>query len=148
MKRVASLAAFVFFAVVALDVRAQEPEVTSPQVAPPVTPAPPVTLLPTAHPALPARSSDFWFVPEEFPPATNGRVELPTQKFARGAQLVASGDFAGGLALINAADVSGTPLAAYSRYYRAIALAGLNRFSDALALLDNLEAERQAGGAG
>ena len=146
--RLASLAALLLLAFVALDVRAQEAQVTVPQVAPPVALAPPVTLLPTAHPALPARSSDFWFVPEAFPPATNGRVELPTQKFARGAKLVESGDFAGGLALINAADVSGTPLAAYSRYYRAIALAGLNRSSDALALFDNLEAERQAGGAG
>ena len=139
--RPAFAAALVLFAIVALDVRAQEAEITVP-------PAPPVTLLPTAHPALPARPSDFWFVPSEFPPASTARSELPTQKFARGAKLVDSGDFAAGLALIDAADVSGTPLMTYSRYYRAKALAGLNRFSDALALLDSLEAERQAGGAG
>ena len=145
MKRLVPLAPVLLLAVavIALDVRAQEAE----PIAAPSAPQP-VTLLRTAHPALPARPDDFWFVPDAFTPSTNGRAELPSQKFARGAKLVDSGDFAAGLALISAADLSGTPLAAYQRYYRAIALAGLNRFADALALLENLDAERQAGATG
>jgi len=89
-----------------------------------------VALLPTAHPALPGRVGEFWFLPESF--AAAGRPETPAQKLARGAKLIDSGDFAAALPLVTSADVSGSPLASYARYYRAVALAGLNRMPDAI----------------
>jgi len=46
---------------------------------------------------------------------------------------------AAALPLLIATDVSGTPLAAYASYYRALALAGLNRVGEATELLDRIE---------
>jgi len=143
MKWVASLAPLVLAGIVALDVRAQEVEGSLPAVAPP-----PIALAPTAHPALPDRPADFWYVPDSFAPPTNGRAETAAQKFARGAKLIDSGDYAGGLAVMNGADLAGTPLAYYARYYRAIALTGLSRVTEALAILDGLDAETSTGAAG
>jgi len=108
----------------------------------------PVALKPTAHPALPIRPGDYWFVPESFTSSTPGRPESPAQKFARGAKLIDGGDFTAGLPLVTSADVSATPLASYARYYRAIALAGLNRLPEAIAGLEGLEAEATTGAGG
>jgi soluble lytic murein transglycosylase len=141
MKWVASLAALVLLVVISLDVRAQDAEGSLPAVAPP-----PITLAATAHPALPDRAADFWYIPDTFATQANG--ETAAQRFARAAKLVDSGDFAGGLTLLNGVDLAGTPLAAYGRYYRAVALTGLNRVQDALTILDGLEAEISAGAAG
>jgi soluble lytic murein transglycosylase len=121
------LAALALLAAVVLDVRAQGVEG--------------ITLAPTAHPALPDRTSDFWFVPETFPRAAGGRTESPAQKFARGARLIDGGDFAAGLPLVSTAELADTALASYARYYRAVALTGLNRLAEAIALLNGLEAE-------
>jgi soluble lytic murein transglycosylase len=142
MKWVVPLAALALLVAVTLDVRAQEVEGSTPPVATPVIP-----LAPTAHPALPDRTSDFWFVPETFPRAANARAESPAQKFARGSRLIDSGDFATGLPLLTA-ELAGTPLASYARYYRAVALMGLNRLPEAVALLDGLEAETGSAAAG
>ena len=108
----------------------------------------PVALKPTAHPALPARPNDFWFVPESFPRPATGRVESPAEKLARGAKLIDGGDFAAGLPLVTSAEVAGSPLASYARYYRAVALAGLNRTSEAITVFQGLEAEATAGASG
>jgi soluble lytic murein transglycosylase len=146
MKKVVSLAALIFLTVVALDLRAQDAEDPLPT---PAAPAQlPVRLLPTAHPALPARASDFWYVPDTFQRATDVRSESPAQKFARSARLIDAGEFTQGLALVGGVDLSGTPLAAYAQYYRAIALLGLNRLSEAGVLLDSLDAEAAAGASG
>ncbi len=99
-----------------------------------------VKLAPTVHPPVPSRITDFWYVPESFPRAVAGRSESPAEKFARAARMVDGGDFATALPLLTAADLSGTPLASYALYYRALALAGLNRIAEAAELLDRIEA--------
>ena len=136
MKWFVSLAALTMLTAVALDARAQDVEAVTPSVAASI-----VTLTPTAHPALPERTTDFWFVPETFPRAGNVRAETPAQKFARGARMIDSGDFAAGLPLVSTADLAATPLASYARFYRAVALTGLNRLPEALAVLDGLATE-------
>ena len=98
-----------------------------------------VRLVPTVHPAVPSRPTDFWYVPESFPRPGAARSESPAEKFARAARLIDGGDFAAGLPLLTATDLSGTPLASYVLYYRAIALAGLNRVGEASELLDRVE---------
>src|SRR5205814_2746731 len=92
--------------------------------------------------------TDFWFVPETFPPATTDGAESPAGKFARGARLIDAGDFSGGLPLVTAADLSGTPLEAYARYYRSVALAGVNRLPEAIALLEALQGQAATGASG
>src|SRR5262249_2062782 len=99
-----------------------------------------VSLAPTVHPAVPSRPTDFWYVPESFPRTSAGRSESPAEKFARAVRLIDGGDFGGGLPLLTAADLSGTPLASYALYYRALALAGLNRVGEASELLDRVQA--------
>ena len=99
-----------------------------------------VRLLPTVHPAIPSRPTDFWYVPDSFRTTAAGRIESPAEKFARGARLIDAGDFAAGLPLVTAANLSGTPLAVYGLYYRAIALAGLEQTAEAAELLDRIDA--------
>jgi soluble lytic murein transglycosylase len=98
-----------------------------------------VSLAPTVHPAVPSRPTDFWYVPESFPRTGAGRSESPAEKFARSVRFVEAGDFAAALPVLTATDLSGTPLAAYGLYYRALALAGLNRVGEATELLDRIE---------
>ena len=100
----------------------------------------PVKLAPTVHPAVPSRPTDFWYVPESFPRTGASRSESPAEKFARAARLVDGGEFAAALPLLTADDLSGTPLASYALYYRALALAGLNRIAEATELLRRIEA--------
>jgi len=99
-----------------------------------------VRLAPTLHPAVPSRPTDFWYVPESFPRTGAARSESSAEKFARAVRLIDGGDFAGGLPLLTSADVSGTALASYALYYRALALAGLNRVAEAVEILDRIEA--------
>jgi soluble lytic murein transglycosylase len=132
----------VLVALVALDLHAQDLEGLV------AAPAPVSTLKPTVHAALPARPVDFWLVPESFASAVPGRAESPAQKFARGAKFIDNGDFAGGLSLVTSADVSASALGSYARYYRAVALAGLNRLPEAVTLLEGLETEGAAGAMG
>src|SRR4030095_6066964 len=89
-----------------------------------------VRLAPTVHPAVPSRPTDFWYVPESFPRTGASRSESPAEKFARAARLVDGGEFAGAPPPLPAGDLSGTPLASYALYYRALALAGLNRTAE------------------
>lgn len=103
-----------------------------------------VRLAPTVHPAVPSRPTDFWYVPESFPRTGAGRSESPAEKFARAARLIDGGDFAAALPLLTASDMSGTPLASYALYYRALALAGLNRIAEAAEILDRIK-ESSAG---
>jgi predicted Zn-dependent protease len=98
-----------------------------------------IRLAPTVHPAVPSRPTDFWYVPESFPRTGAGRTESPAEKFARAVRLIDGGDFAAGLPLLTTADLSGTPLAPYALYYRALALAGVNRVGEAIEVLDRIE---------
>src|SRR5262245_14190546 len=106
------------------SLRAQEPD--SIDASSPTTAVRTIKLAPTVHPAVPSRPTDFWYIPESFPRTGAGGSESPTEKFARAARLVDGGEFATALPLLTAADLSGTPLASYALYYRALALAGLN----------------------
>ncbi len=126
-------------AIAGLDVRAQEFEGIATRS------APPVRLTATVHPPLPDRLVDFWFVPETFQRASTARTESPAAKFARGAKLIDSGDFGAGLPLVNTSDLSATPLTGYAQYYRGVALAGLNRLSEAEDALDTLAEKQPAG---
>jgi soluble lytic murein transglycosylase len=138
-KRAALLATLTLVALIGLDLQAQDTAGVAPLA---------VVLAPTVHPALPDRSDDFWFVPQTFADETNGRAESAAGKFARGVRLIDAGDFAGGLPLVTAPDLARTPLASYTRYYRAVALTGLNRLPEALSLLEGLEAEGTSGASG
>src|SRR5688572_12527448 len=82
----------------------------------------------TNHPPVPARLSQYWLVPEPVPARTAERqAESPATRFARGAALIADGDFTAGLPLVRSADLLSTPLGPYSRYYSGVALLGLRR---------------------
>ncbi|HMF29046.1 MAG TPA: tetratricopeptide repeat protein, partial [Candidatus Cybelea sp.] len=89
--------------------------------------------------AVPSRPTDFWYVPESFPRTGAGRSESSAEKFARAVRFVEASDFAAALPLLTTTDLSGTPLSAYALYYRALALAGLNRVGEATELLDRIE---------
>jgi soluble lytic murein transglycosylase len=104
-------------------------------------------LQPTAHPPLPGDPSRYWFVPDV--PATRTpsarRPEDATSRFARGARLIADGDFAQGLPLVNPQELAGSPLEPYAHYYRALALEGVARLDEADAALTTLLARMPAG---
>ncbi|MGH7551903.1 MAG: transglycosylase SLT domain-containing protein, partial [Longimicrobiales bacterium] len=66
-------------------------------------------------------------------------------RFAKGARAIADEDFAAGLSLVSGLDMSATPLADYARYYTAVALAGLSRFTEADAVLTSMLASTREG---
>ena len=110
--------------------------------------APDPRLAATAHPPLPGHPSQYWFVPDGFVPSTGaprGSEESAMARFAGGVRLVASGDYAPALPLLNNSDLSGSPLGAYARYYTAVALAGLGRYAEADTVLTQLAAKRLEG---
>ena len=86
-----------------------------------------------SHPALPGRLSLYWLVPDPSSPhaTTNPTLSKGAAQFARGATLIADGQFAAGLPLVTDAALAETPLAPYGRYYAGIALLGLGRASEA-----------------
>ena len=148
MKSILLATVLAAIAPVALDVRAQDAEGGANAAQQSASIAPIVSLVPTVHPSLPDRPGDFWFIPDTFPRATAGRAESAAQKFARAARAIDAGDFASGLPLVDATDLAGTPLEPYARYYRAVALIGLNRFPEAAALLDALATQAERGASG
>ena len=95
-------------------------------------------LAPTEHPPLPALRSQYWFVPDAALSPGTARRDAATQRLSRGASLIASGDFAEGLPLVSSRDLESTPLAAYARYYTALAQVGLGRLDAADATLKAL----------
>jgi soluble lytic murein transglycosylase len=104
-------------------------------------------LQPTAHPPLPGDPSRYWFVPDvsatRTPPARG--PEAAASRFARGARLIAAGDFAQGLPLVNPQELAGSPLEPYAHYYRALALEGVGRLDEADAALTTLLARMPSG---
>ncbi len=91
----------------------------------------------TTHAPLPSHPSLYWLVPEASLTRTAGiqSQNAAASRFAKGASLIANGDFAAGLPLVTGADLTGTPLAQYSRYYAGLALSGLRRMAEADAVL-------------
>ena len=103
-------------------------------------------LAPTAHPALPGHPSLYWLLPDlSVARATGVRVDEAAARFARGAKLIADGQFAAGLPLVNGAGLASTPLGAYAQYYTGRALAGLNRADEAAATLSLLNGRKPEG---
>jgi soluble lytic murein transglycosylase len=95
-------------------------------------------LVPTAHPPLPAQRSQYWFVADAaFSPAA-ARRDAAIDQFARGIELIASGDFAAALPLVSVRDLDGSVLGPYARYYTAVAQVGLSRVDAADATLQAL----------
>jgi soluble lytic murein transglycosylase len=94
----------------------------------------------TQHPPLPGHPSLFWLVPDTSvaPTAARAATETATVRLARGADLIARGDFAAALPLVRGS-VLPAPLVNYGQYYTAVALAGLGRPIDADALLADLD---------
>lgn len=109
--------------------------------------ADPAFLVSTNHPPLPGELSLYWLVPDAaYRPGVQRRpAEAGVRRLAQGVQLVAKEDFAGGLPLVTGADLGGSPLADYARYYAAVALSGLGRHQEALTALSAL-ATRQLDG--
>ena len=102
-------------------------------------------LVPTAHRPLPANASLYWLVPDEAARAAASRENTPIARFARGARLIADGQYTAGLPLVRGADLQATPLAAYGQYYAGLALVGLGRLDEAQETLTALDKRDPAG---
>ena len=103
------------------------------------------TLVPTAHRPLPSHPSLYWLVPDNAARTAASRDTSPTGKFARGARLIADGQYTAGLPLVRGADVQATPLGAYAQYYTGLALVGLGRLDEAQETLTALDKRDPAG---
>ena len=93
-------------------------------------------LAPTAHPALPAQPSAYWFVAEG-----RGRgagSQTAAARLAQGAELIANEEFGQALPLVNPAPFVASPLASYAQYYTGVALLGLSRLAEADTMLTAL----------
>ena len=89
----------------------------------------------TPHPPLPGHPSLYWVVPD-VPASGTAAGQAPASgsaQLARGATLIADGEFAAALPLVTNAALAPTPLAPYGRYYAGVALLGLGRASEAAA---------------
>ena len=96
----------------------------------------------TTHAPLPASLSRYWLVPDAAAAPASGRgAETATARFARGARLIESGEFAAGLPLVTGANLTSTLLTSYVRYYQGVALLGLERASEAEAVFAALAGE-------
>jgi len=102
-------------------------------------------LAPTTHPPLPAQRSQFWYVGETALSPVTARRDAAVARFARGVELIASGDFAAALPLVSARDLEASVLTPYARYYTAIAQVGLARFDEADATLKALVTSKLEG---
>ncbi|MEQ1759551.1 MAG: transglycosylase SLT domain-containing protein [Vicinamibacterales bacterium] len=109
-------------------VRAQSPRSPGPSASGP-------RLAPTTHPPLPGTSGEFLFVPGAPAGAPVTALELPADRLARGIRAIADKQYQVGLPLVSDRALLATPLAAYSRYYTAVALRGLGRLDEADATL-------------
>ncbi len=101
-----------------------------------------VSLRPTAHPALPRTTADFWLVP---PPATAGTVPALLKGFAEGVDLATEENFAAALPKVSDARLAQTPVAEYALYYRSLAQLRLGRVDDARAGFRRLNARNPGG---
>jgi soluble lytic murein transglycosylase len=96
----------------------------------------------TAHPPLPSSVSLYWFVPDfSARPVAGTPDPAAAAKLARGAQLIASKDFAAALPLLSPTSLAGTPLENYASYFIGVAQIGLGRYDQALLVLSLLAAK-------
>src|SRR5678815_1238557 len=94
----------------------------------------PTRPVPTRHEPLPADVSQYWYVPNGVPICLDVKAPAsasPTARLARAVQLINTGEFAAGLALVNGLDLPKSPLAPYAQYYAGVALTNLSKLSDA-----------------
>jgi soluble lytic murein transglycosylase len=101
---------------------------------PALVPPSAVALVATDHLPLPKDVSQYWFVPG----GAVSRSDKSFSSFARGVRAINDGEYATGLPLVDRPDLAKTPLRDYAKYYQAVALQGLSRFSDADAVLTSL----------
>ena len=102
-------------------------------------------LAPTSHSPLPAQRSQYWYVPDSALSPATARRDAASTRLARGAELIAAGDFAAALPLVNTRDLDGSVLAPYARYYTAVAQVGLARADAADATLKALNPAQLVG---
>jgi len=94
----------------------------------------PMRPVPTRHEPLPADVSQYWYVPNGVPIRLDVKAPAsasPTARLARAVQLINTGEFAAGLALVNGLDLGKSALAPYAQYYAGVALTNLSKLSDA-----------------
>jgi soluble lytic murein transglycosylase len=96
-------------------------------------PVRPVQLLPTAHPPLPPRVWQYWFVPDASDPgsAARARWSAAEQRFARAVRMIGDGQYAAAVPLLTGADLAATPLGAYAQYYKGVSLLAMSRYAEA-----------------
>ena len=86
----------------------------------------------TAHPALPARASQYWLVPDSSTALVTSRAATTAlSNLVRASRLIADSQYTAALPLIDAPTVATTPLGAYGYYYQGVALAALQRYPEA-----------------
>jgi soluble lytic murein transglycosylase len=89
-----------------------------------------VRIAPTRHEPLPTEVSQFWYVPvgqSRVDPASTSALA----RLARGIQLINSGDFSSGLALVNGLDLGKSSVAAFAPYYTGVAQFNLSKLAEA-----------------
>ena len=94
----------------------------------------------TSHPPLPSAPSQYWLVAD--PSAWTLSARQPgsgPSQLARGVALIEEEKFAAALPVLTNAQVAGTSLAHYGRYFTAVALLEVGRVNDAEAILMALE---------
>ena len=74
-------------------------------------------LAPTRHAPVPVELSQFWFVSGTPAARMDADARTISLRIARGIKLINTGDFAGGVPLVNASDIARSPLAPYANYY-------------------------------
>jgi soluble lytic murein transglycosylase len=95
----------------------------------------------TSHPALPSELSQYWLAPGPAVSASTAsqRASAGASQLARGVALIGEEKFAAALPVVTDAQVAGTPLAQYGRYYTAVTLLALGRVNDAETILAALD---------
>lgn len=105
-------------------------------------------LAPTAHPPLPSHPALYWLVPDATLSRTTAAAasdDSPEARFAKGVRLIDTGQLEAGQFLIDATALSRTSLADYALYYKAAALLGLSRYTEAESALTLLQARKPQG---
>jgi soluble lytic murein transglycosylase len=103
----------------------------------------PPQLAPTAHPALPASPSDYWFVP-----ATSDRAARTTSTYAPlvdGVARFEQQDYSVALAFVTRPSLAATPLAAYASYYAGLSQLRMGLIPEARKTLDGLVERKPQG---
>jgi soluble lytic murein transglycosylase len=100
-------------------------------------------LTPTAHAALPAEASDFWFVPSSSDRTSRGYKQY--EPLAEAVQHFDEGEYQDAIRLASRASLADTPLAGYAAYYTGLSQLRLLKTSEARATLERLLREEPPG---